>query len=80
MIPLNISHYTRVQVEHCIASSVGNGKDLRLLVVVDGNTASYKVTNHGKRVLFEGASSVEAATAFNAALAGHAAQAGTRAS
>lgn len=70
MIPLNLSHYNHVQTEICIASSVGNGRNLRLLAVVDGNVASYKVTDGTYRVLFEGASSLEAATAFNDAMAG----------
>lgn len=64
---LNPDAYACVTTEKCLASSVGGGKDLRYWVVVEGNTAHYKVTNH-KKTVYEGPSSVIAANAYNQVL------------
>lgn len=64
---LDPKNYVHVKAQHSIASFAGPGLNLQLLAVIDGNVASYKVTNHGTRVLYEGPSSEAAAEAFNLA-------------
>jgi hypothetical protein len=61
---LDPNSFAHVTIETCIASSVGNGKNLQFLVVVAGNAASYKVTDH-EEVRYEGPCSKQAAEVFN---------------
>jgi len=65
---LDLKHFQHITAETCLASYDGGNKQLRYLAVIDGNVASYKVKN-GKKVLYEGESSVRAAEVYNEALA-----------
>jgi hypothetical protein len=61
---LDLEYYKHVKTESAIASSVGPGKSLYLIVVTDGLDVNYEVRNN-KKVLYSGKSSYAAAQVFN---------------